>query len=181
LEAAQKVVNGGLTDAAYKDLATKQVTGKLTTTEKDAFEKPTGPGRAPPDTRRTRDACRRVEEAHQEQVDSLKAFVERKKTGIKDDLTVARLFARSDLFHQQVRYAGEYADPKATDKTDQLTTIMYIADPAKQGDIVAAIEAILADLDKAVIAGVNDKVLALDQTEDDRLNQLKKLEHRRRR
>jgi uncharacterized membrane protein YphA (DoxX/SURF4 family) len=204
LENAQRIVNGGLTEAEYQALVTKQIAGKLTSQDKIILEKAnTARQASQPTPAEHEDLIRESKKLTREQVDSLKAFVERKKHGpygasgqnggsvtkaespaaapsdrknwVPDPRTVAAMFDNDQLFVKQVSYAGEYADPKATDKTDQLTVVTYSAIPEKQTEIVGTIQAILDDLDAAVKKGVTDQVLAEDQTAADRLAQLEKL------
>lgn len=114
-----------------------------------------------------------------EQLESLKAFVERKKHGVVDEKTVANLFDRviwagqqgretpitseqdaKALFIKHVSNAGEYVDPKAPGKTDQLTIETVIPRPEKRAEIIKEIEALIADLDKNVQAALKDPLVA---------------------
>lgn len=130
------------------------------------------------------------------QVDSLAAFVERKKHGVTDNNTVARLFDDETLFTKRYVYAGEYvksdipkpakpdddpaplmANPRSADKTDFVSEVIVVAKPDQQAEIVQRIQRILDDLDKAVQTGVKDSSLrTAEESSDEIRKQIEKLD-----
>lgn len=88
-----------------------------------------------------------------EQVSSLKAFAERKKHGVVDNDTVENLFKDDALFIRQVKYAGEYVDPSAPAKTNQVSEVLVSARPDKRDEIVRKIETMLKQIDDKVRSG----------------------------